>query len=210
MTIDNAHEPEFDVAIVGYGPVGQALAAMLGRAGHRVAVFERFDEIYRHAPGGASRSRDHAAAAVARAVRRAGRGDGSGPRLPLVRRRRRAAAALRRAAARRDPGGSRTTCSSSPSWSSDPRHACIPSGWRSSEAGRRGAVQDRRPGRADASPGHRRRRRPAGADRGVPDRSRPLAGRGRRRELVRARGERYQPPGPRLPGAVAGRGRRAA
>jgi 2-polyprenyl-6-methoxyphenol hydroxylase-like FAD-dependent oxidoreductase len=36
-----------DVAIVGYGPVGQALAAMLGRAGHRVVVFERFEEIYR-------------------------------------------------------------------------------------------------------------------------------------------------------------------
>ena len=36
-----------DVAIVGYGPVGQALAALLGRAGHRVVVFERFEEIYR-------------------------------------------------------------------------------------------------------------------------------------------------------------------
>jgi 3-(3-hydroxy-phenyl)propionate hydroxylase len=36
-----------DVVIVGYGPVGQALAAMLGRAGHRVVVFERFQEIYR-------------------------------------------------------------------------------------------------------------------------------------------------------------------
>jgi 2-polyprenyl-6-methoxyphenol hydroxylase-like FAD-dependent oxidoreductase/catechol 2,3-dioxygenase-like lactoylglutathione lyase family enzyme len=47
MTIDNFQEPEFDVAIVGYGPVGQALAALLGRAGHRVAVFERFGEIYR-------------------------------------------------------------------------------------------------------------------------------------------------------------------
>ena len=33
---------EVDVAIVGYGPVGQALAALLGRAGHRVAAFERF------------------------------------------------------------------------------------------------------------------------------------------------------------------------
>ncbi len=39
--------PEFDVAIVGYGPVGQALAALLGRAGHRVGVFERYSEIYR-------------------------------------------------------------------------------------------------------------------------------------------------------------------
>src|SRR5215467_139047 len=37
----------YDVVIVGYGPVGQALAALLGRAGHRVAVFERFNEIYR-------------------------------------------------------------------------------------------------------------------------------------------------------------------
>jgi 2-polyprenyl-6-methoxyphenol hydroxylase-like FAD-dependent oxidoreductase len=36
-----------DVAIVGYGPVGQALAAMLGRAGHRVTVLERFQDIYR-------------------------------------------------------------------------------------------------------------------------------------------------------------------
>ena len=48
MTMDaTPTEPEFDVAIVGYGPVGQALAAMLGRAGHRVAAFERFTEIYR-------------------------------------------------------------------------------------------------------------------------------------------------------------------
>ncbi len=38
---------DFDVAIVGYGPVGQALAALLGRSGHRVGVFERFQEIYR-------------------------------------------------------------------------------------------------------------------------------------------------------------------
>ncbi len=38
---------EVDVAIVGYGPVGQAAAAWLSRAGHRVAAFERFEEIYR-------------------------------------------------------------------------------------------------------------------------------------------------------------------
>ena len=36
-----------DVAIVGYGPVGQALSALLGRAGHRVLAFERFSEFYR-------------------------------------------------------------------------------------------------------------------------------------------------------------------
>ena len=38
---------DIDVAIVGYGPVGQALAALLGRFGHRVVVFERFQDIYR-------------------------------------------------------------------------------------------------------------------------------------------------------------------
>jgi 2-polyprenyl-6-methoxyphenol hydroxylase-like FAD-dependent oxidoreductase len=36
-----------DVVIVGYGPVGQAAAAMLARRGHRVAAYERFAEIYR-------------------------------------------------------------------------------------------------------------------------------------------------------------------
>lgn len=33
--------PEFDVAILGYGPVGHVAAALLGRAGHKVAVFDR-------------------------------------------------------------------------------------------------------------------------------------------------------------------------
>ena len=48
-TPGDSAEPRIDadVAIVGYGPVGQALAALLGRAGHRVAVFERFTDIYR-------------------------------------------------------------------------------------------------------------------------------------------------------------------
>ena len=40
-------DTEVDIAIVGFGPVGQALAAMLRRAGHDVAAFERFNEIYR-------------------------------------------------------------------------------------------------------------------------------------------------------------------
>jgi 2-polyprenyl-6-methoxyphenol hydroxylase-like FAD-dependent oxidoreductase len=44
---DRTDDAQFDVAIVGYGPVGQALAALLGRAGHRVVVVERFAEIYR-------------------------------------------------------------------------------------------------------------------------------------------------------------------
>lgn len=47
MNLDDPSPLEFDVAIVGYGPVGQALAALLGQAGHRVAVFERFGEVYR-------------------------------------------------------------------------------------------------------------------------------------------------------------------
>src|SRR6516225_8230108 len=47
-----AHDPvnglaDYDVVIVGYGPVGQAAAALLGQAGHRVAVFERFGQLYR-------------------------------------------------------------------------------------------------------------------------------------------------------------------
>jgi 2-polyprenyl-6-methoxyphenol hydroxylase-like FAD-dependent oxidoreductase len=37
---------EYDVAIVGYGPVGQTVATLLGRAGHRVGVFERFGRLY--------------------------------------------------------------------------------------------------------------------------------------------------------------------
>jgi 2-polyprenyl-6-methoxyphenol hydroxylase-like FAD-dependent oxidoreductase len=37
---------DFDVAIVGYGPVGQGLAAMLGQAGYRVGVFERWPTLY--------------------------------------------------------------------------------------------------------------------------------------------------------------------
>jgi 2-polyprenyl-6-methoxyphenol hydroxylase-like FAD-dependent oxidoreductase/catechol 2,3-dioxygenase-like lactoylglutathione lyase family enzyme len=36
-----------DVLVVGYGPVGQTVAALLARRGHRVAVYERFADIYR-------------------------------------------------------------------------------------------------------------------------------------------------------------------
>ncbi len=36
----------YDVAVVGYGPVGQMLAILLGLEGYRVAVFERWHEVY--------------------------------------------------------------------------------------------------------------------------------------------------------------------
>jgi 2-polyprenyl-6-methoxyphenol hydroxylase-like FAD-dependent oxidoreductase len=37
---------EYDVAIVGYGPVGQMAAILLGRLGYAVAVFERWPSLY--------------------------------------------------------------------------------------------------------------------------------------------------------------------
>lgn len=39
-------EFDCDVLIVGYGPVGQALAILLGQQGHRVTVVERWSEFY--------------------------------------------------------------------------------------------------------------------------------------------------------------------
>ncbi len=35
-----------DVAIVGYGPVGQTLAILLGNLGYSVAVYERWQSLY--------------------------------------------------------------------------------------------------------------------------------------------------------------------
>src|ERR1035437_2418241 len=37
---------DYDVAIVGYGPIGQALALIFGQAGYRVGVFERWPSLY--------------------------------------------------------------------------------------------------------------------------------------------------------------------
>ena len=41
-----AQAPQYDVIIIGYGPVGQALALMLARQGRRVAVCERWQTRY--------------------------------------------------------------------------------------------------------------------------------------------------------------------
>jgi 3-(3-hydroxy-phenyl)propionate hydroxylase/flavoprotein hydroxylase len=38
--------PEVEVAVVGYGPVGMVVAALLGRRGHRVVVLERYPGLY--------------------------------------------------------------------------------------------------------------------------------------------------------------------
>ncbi|MCA3185480.1 MAG: FAD-dependent monooxygenase, partial [Cupriavidus sp.] len=35
-----------DVAIVGYGPVGQSLSILLGQRGYRVAAFDRWPSLY--------------------------------------------------------------------------------------------------------------------------------------------------------------------
>ncbi|MFC6881437.1 MULTISPECIES: bifunctional 3-(3-hydroxy-phenyl)propionate/3-hydroxycinnamic acid hydroxylase [Actinomadura] len=42
----------YDVVLIGYGPVGQTLAALLGQAGREVAVFERWPRLYGRARAG--------------------------------------------------------------------------------------------------------------------------------------------------------------
>lgn len=42
----------FDVVVIGYGPVGQIMAALLGKQGHRVGVFERWPDLYGRARAG--------------------------------------------------------------------------------------------------------------------------------------------------------------
>lgn len=41
-----ARTESYDLAIVGYGPTGMTLAALAGRAGHRVVVLERYGGLY--------------------------------------------------------------------------------------------------------------------------------------------------------------------
>ena len=40
-------ERTVDVAVVGFGPVGQAVSVLSAEAGHTVAAYERFEENYR-------------------------------------------------------------------------------------------------------------------------------------------------------------------
>jgi len=44
--VPSGEELDADVAVVGYGPVGMVLAALLGRRGHRVVVLERYPGLY--------------------------------------------------------------------------------------------------------------------------------------------------------------------
>jgi 2-polyprenyl-6-methoxyphenol hydroxylase-like FAD-dependent oxidoreductase len=46
---ENSRVDEFDIAIVGYGPVGQTMAALMGRLGYSVIVFERHDSLFANA-----------------------------------------------------------------------------------------------------------------------------------------------------------------
>src|SRR5262245_41369318 len=39
-------ETLFDIVIVGYGPIGQTLAILLGKMGYSVAVYERYPDLY--------------------------------------------------------------------------------------------------------------------------------------------------------------------
>ena len=41
-----SNPPKYDIAIVGYGPVGQAMANYLGMRGYRVVVLEKHEQLY--------------------------------------------------------------------------------------------------------------------------------------------------------------------
>ena len=47
MGTDGFCDNSYDVAIVGYGPTGLALACLLGKAGHKTVVIERWPELYK-------------------------------------------------------------------------------------------------------------------------------------------------------------------
>ena len=50
--MNDRHFDRYDVAIVGYGPVGQALSLNLGQLGHKVVFFERHSGLYGRARAG--------------------------------------------------------------------------------------------------------------------------------------------------------------
>jgi 2-polyprenyl-6-methoxyphenol hydroxylase-like FAD-dependent oxidoreductase len=52
QAIDTTQVDEFDVAIVGYGPVGQTMAALMGALGHKVIVFEKHHDLFANARAG--------------------------------------------------------------------------------------------------------------------------------------------------------------
>ena len=209
---DRDVDAEVDVAIVGYGPVGQALAALLGRAGHRVAAFERFHEIYR-LPRAV-----HLDHEIMRLLQALGLAEASADemvpaaRVPLVRRRRRApddldataAGALGLGAGLHVLPARARACPRRVRVTRRRRH-------RPSRLGRRGARRGRGDGATLTVRRHARGRAgPADADRRDADGPGALGRRRRRRQLVRPRAGRHHPSRPRLPGALAGRRRRAA
>ena len=211
MTFKDAPQPEFDVAIVGYGPVGQALAALLGRAGHRVAVFERFRR------STASRGRFTSITRSCGCCSRSGSSEVLAEEMVPVDEYRWFGAdgelLLRFEPRSPAPSG----------WEADymffqpeleaaiDSHACVPAGVTVARGwAAEGLVQSDDAGRAHAPAGERGgagQLALTGETRTV--RARWVVGR-RRRQLVRARGERDLPPRPRLSGAVAGGRRRAA
>ena len=189
------------------GPVGQALAALLGRAGHRVVVFERFNEIYRlpravHLDHETMRLLQSLGLAEALAQEMVPVHDyqwfGADGELLFA----------SMCKAQRYRGGSRITCSSSPSSRlCSTGVGCAQPGGRHAGMDCRGADGPRWRCGAERAPGYGARSGQARSHRRYADRAREVGRRRRRCKLVRARGKRHLPPRSRLSGALVGRRR---